>query len=323
MTSAWDGWSRAPLRAGLAIVAGLDLIGLAERLRALPPGGARHPLAPAWLLALGAQPLAVDGLVAAGLVALLLFAIGRAPLRAGGGALVLLAVLAETQAALAGGPQRNVFASGATLLGWLIGLGWGRGLGGAGANREDLAEAGAVATFAATYVAAGVSKLQARGLGWADPLTLQDLLLAQHRVSEHGIRAHLVAAFVGSPGLCRVLALATLAIELGACLMLLTPALRLALGTLLVAFHLQVWLLTGIWYAGNLRLLLLLCVPWPWPRMIRRLLARWPVPPGPPPRDPAVERRVAIAALSILAAAIGLAALSPVRDYTFWPGRAL
>lgn len=315
MRSPWDGLSRAPLRVGLAIVAAFDLLSLANQLRHEAPGPASHPLAPGWLLGLGGHAAFVWGAVALAMGALVAFAAARAPLRSGVLALAVLALFAESHAAIVGGPQRNVFASGAALLGWLCGLAWGRGLG--ATAREDLAEAGAIAAFAATYVAGGVSKLAARGLGWADALTLQDLLLAQQRVSAHGAGARLAAALVERPDLCRALALATLVIELSAFLMLVAPRPRAVVASLLAGFHLAVGLLTGIGYLGNLRLLMLLGLPWP------RLLERLPVPslppaPPPPPRDSVVERRVALAALVIVLAALGLAWQSPIRDYTAW-----
>src|SRR5262245_12825026 len=52
-SSAWDGRSRAPLRIGLAVAAGLDLHWLVGQLHAAAPSAATHPLAPGWLLALG------------------------------------------------------------------------------------------------------------------------------------------------------------------------------------------------------------------------------------------------------------------------------
>lgn len=316
MTSFWDGRARAPLRAGLAAAAALDLLELAAQLRVTHPSAASHPLAPALLLALGGHRAAIVLGAGVGLGALLCFAAGRAQLGAGALALGVLAFFAESQAALLGGPRRSVFAVGAMLLGWLAGLAWGRGLGG-GAAREDLAEAGAVATLAATYLAAATSKLMAQGLRWADASTLRALLLSQHRVSERGWSARLVAGLVEHPGLCRALALATLAIQLGAFLYLVSPGWRVVLGSLLLLFHLTVSELTGITYAANLALLTVFSFPWP-----QLLPPGWmPVLPDTPPRgrdprDPIVERRVLLAALSILVAAVGLAWLLPVRDYT-------
>jgi hypothetical protein len=302
MTSAWDGRSRAPLRAGLAVITGLDLAWLVGELRVAAASPA-PPGASALGLALSAHPWATGVGAAVIVSALAAFAFGRVPLGSAALALAVLALLAESHAALRGGPHHNVFAAGVVLLGWVIGLAWGRGLG--GPAREDLAEAGALATLAATYVAAAVSKLAARGLDWSDPLTLADLLLSQHRVSDHGLGASLVAAIVAHPAVCRALAVATLAIQLGAPFMLAGLRSRIVAGGALLGFHLTISRLVGIGYVGNMMLLALFCIPWP--RLFPRLLAGLPAAPPPPDPEPIVARRVAVAATAILVAAVGAA----------------
>src|SRR5579863_6482566 len=102
VTSFWDGRSRAPLRVGLAAAAALDLLDLAAQLRVTHPSAASHPLAPALLLALGGHRAAIAIGAAIGLAALLAFAAGRAQLWAGALALGVLALFAESQAALLG-----------------------------------------------------------------------------------------------------------------------------------------------------------------------------------------------------------------------------
>jgi hypothetical protein len=308
VTSFWDGRSRALLRLGLGLIAALELASLAGDLWSLHAGDRSHPFAPGWLLALGAHPVPIAILSLVGVAALLQFARGRAQLLAGALALVLLALFAESHAALVGGPRRDLFASGVALLGWSCGLAYGRGLGSDGA-REDLAEAGAVAMLVATYVAAAISKLAAEGLDWTDPSTLRALLLSQRRVTDHGLASGWANAIIDHPGLSRALAAATLAIQLGAFLYLYRPWLRVAWGSLLLAFHINVALLTGIHYSGNMKLLLLLSFPWP------RLL-RVPSAPLPARADPAVERRVFYAACALTAAALALAWLLPIRAYT-------
>jgi hypothetical protein len=299
MTSAWDGRSRAPLRAGLAVITAMDLAWLVGELRLAVISSAPRG-ASALMLAFRGHPWLTWVAAGAIVVALAAFALGRAPLVSAAVALAVFALLAEGHAALRGGPHHNVFAVGVVLLGWSIGLAWGRGLG--GRAREDLAEAGALATLAATYVAAACSKLAARGLDWSDPLTLADLLLSQHRVSNHGFGASLVAAIVAHPGVCRALAVATLAIQLGAPFMLAGPRMRVVAGGALLGFHLTISRLVGIGYVGNMMLLALFCIPWPW--LFPRLLPA--VPPTPEP-EPIVARRVAMAAMAILVGAVGAA----------------
>ena len=307
----WDGRSRAPLRVGLAVAAALDLISLAGHLQTSSGRGGALPLAPGWLIAVGTHAAAIWIVAALGAGALVCFALGRAPLRSAALALLALGLLAESDAVLMGGPRRHVFAVGAVLLGWSIGVAWGRGLG--GPEREDLAEAGALATLAATYFAAALSKLTARGLDWTDDLTLRDLLLSQRRVSDHGLFASLAATIVAHPGICRAMAVAALVVQLAAVLMLISRSLRVLVGGLLFAFHFQVWLLTGILYMGNLRLFALLCVPWTRLPLLADLLVGLPAPGSPPLPDTVVQRRVALGALAITAAVVGAAWLVPSR----------
>jgi hypothetical protein len=292
----------------LALIAATDLVSLVTDLWHTHAGGAVHPLAPRLLVALGGRPLPLLLLALVGLSALALLALGRRQIASGAAALAVLAVLAECQAALAGGPHRVYFAVGAVLLGWLGGLAWGRALS-RGAVREDLAEAGAIAVLAATYVGAAVSKLLAHGFSWADESTLRSVLLSQNRVTEHGLLARYATLVIEHPGLSQALALAALLIQLGAFLYLLSPALRVLMGTLLLSFHLNVALLTGINYRANFFLLLLFSYPWP---------RRWPTREAAPlpARDPVVERRVLIAASVIVVVLVALAWLLPLRAYT-------
>jgi hypothetical protein len=286
--SSWDGRSRALLRIGLALIAGSTLLTLASSLAKL---GVSAPI--------------LDAIVLTGLAAAALMALDRAPL---GGSLVLLgslALVAEWQTARLGAAHRRSFAVGATLLGWSIGVLWGRGLG--ARARDDLAEAGAVATLAATYVSAGMSKIFESGIDWANPGHLTGTILALHRVDATGVAAAWTAVVVSHPGVASALMAATLAIQLGAFAYVLHPTLRVIWGTLLIAFHHQVSLLTGIVYDGNVWLLLLFSYPW------ARLASAAPVP---APADPIVARRVLVAAIALTAAALALAWLLPIRAYT-------
>jgi len=161
--------------------------------------------------------------------------------------------------------------------------------------------------LAATYVSAGLSKLLAQGLSWTDPAHLSGTILSLHQVDDAGWRSACVRLVVGHPALARGLLAATLAIQLGAFAYPLHPTLRAVWGTLLIGFHTQVWLLTGIAYSENLWLLLLFSYPW------SRLAAKAPAPAA---VDPAVARRVLVAALVIAATCVALAWLLPIRAYT-------
>jgi hypothetical protein len=284
------------------VVAGLDVLTLAVQLSSLQASGASHPMAPRLLLALAGRPALLVALGALALVALVQLARGKAQLAWGTLALLLLALLAESHAALVGGPGRSTFASGGMLLGWLVGLLWGRALDGT-RRREDLAESAARAVLAATYVAAALSKLLAHGVRWADDTTLRAIVLSQHRVSDHGLLWRYTTWVVERPGVSQALAAATLAIQLSAVFLLSSSrSLRAASAALLLLFHLNVGLLTGIGYASNM--LLLVIVAYPWPRLPSEK------------RDPEVERRVLIAALGAVVVLLVLAWLTPLRGYT-------
>jgi hypothetical protein len=285
----WDERSRAPLRVGLAVVATSDLVSLGVDV------GHTRPLL-----------VAMD--VAIGIAALVAFATSRWPITSGAIALVAIGAVAEAQAALLGGPQRHVFASGAALAGWLAGLAWGRGLPRVG-EREDLAEAGAIGTLAATYVGAGTSKLLATGFSWADATTLRAVLLAQRRVTDHGFFTRLADYVVEHPSASRALAVATLLIQLGAFLYFVHPAVRIAWGALLLSFHVGVFALTGIGYRSNVALLLIFTFPWP--RLFRSIPSATAQ-----PRDAEVERRALVAAIAVAAVLVALAWLVPLRRFT-------
>jgi hypothetical protein len=309
MTSSWDGHSRAPLRVGLALRATLTLVALARAVAALRPGALSHPDAPAWLLGLGDNSLALGLVAAVGVAAALAFALDRAPLVGGALLLAALALLAEPQAAIGDGPRRAGFAAGAMLLGWLVGLAWGRALG--ARRREELAEAGAVATLAATYVWAAASKLLSEGLGWMRPATLTGTLLSLHRVDDASLASRALDALVRHPALASGLLVATLLAQLGAVALTLGPRWRAASATLLIGFHLAVRVFTGIDYGDNLTLLALFGYPW------AKLSSRWvPAAPLPPADSPLVARRVLVAALVLGATVLALAWLLPLRAYT-------
>jgi hypothetical protein len=304
----WDDRSRAPLRVALGIVLLQDLVLLAGTLWLARPSELSHPRAPAWLIGIAGRPLPIVALSLIALVAVVQLMRGRRTLACGALALVAMALMAESHAAVVGGPARNTFASGAVLLGWLGGLVWGRALG--DGDREDLAESGALALLAATYVGAALSKLMALGVAWIDDHTLRALLLTQNRVSDHGLLARYAMLVVEHPRLSQALAGATVVIQLGAVALVLSARLRLVSAALLLAFHVNVALLTGIYYSGNMLLLVAFGCPW----------ARWlGLRRGDAPehlRKPDVEHRVLIAGVAVVVVLIALAWLLPLRGYT-------
>lgn len=309
--------SRRHLRLGLALIAAVDLASVALQIADTLPGPRSHPLAPPWLLAPGGHLLLTAAIAIPGLLALLAFARAWHPLRSGALALLILALLNESHAALVHGPSRPYFFSGALLFAWLAGTALARLLHRREppslARDERHAEAAAIGVLAAIYVGAGLSKLLHSGVGWADARTLRAIILSHHRVDDTslaGSYAHFLAA---RPLLSQVFATLTLAIQLGAPLMLIGPRLRATWGLLLLGFHLQITLLTGIGYLQAKLLVPLFTLPWP--QLLARLRRRAL------PRDPTLlpapgtRRILALTALA-LALLTALLWLAPLRSYT-------
>ncbi|MBK9753563.1 MAG: hypothetical protein IPO88_08660 [Nannocystis sp.] len=309
--------SRRHLRLGLALVAAVDLLAVALQVASTGAGPRSHPLAPAWLLAPGGHSFLVAAVAIPGLLALLAFARAWHPLRSGALALATLCLLNESHAALIHGPSRPYFFSGALLLAWLAGTALARALHRGEprslARDERHAEAAALGVLAAIYVSAGLSKLLHSGVSWADQQTLRAIVLSHHRVADTslaGSYAHFIAA---RPLLSQVLATLTLVVQLGAPLMLVGPRLRAAWGLLLLGFHVQVTLLTGIGYLQAKLLVPLFTLPWP--ALLARLRRGGP-PPDPAPAVPTRARRVLTLAALALALLAAITWLSPLRQYT-------
>jgi hypothetical protein len=310
--SPWAGYSRRPLRAALAAVASVDAVGLAVTITTTGPGPLSHPDAPAFLIELGDYPAIVFPIAFLAVCASWALCRREGSLAAGGAALLLLALLCESHAALVGGPARSFFTGGAVLLGWIAGAGASRLMWrDRDARREDVCgEAGAVAVLAATYVAAGLSKLVHDGASWADDTTLRAIVLTHHRVDDTSIVGAYEDVVVESPALGFALAAATLVIQLGAVAYVLSPRLRMAWGVLLIGFHLHTLALLHLIYAENVALLLVFSFPWP------TLHGRRGEDPSLAVGDPARARGVAIIAVAAIATFAALVWLTPIRDYT-------
>ncbi len=103
--------------------------------------------------------------------------------------------------------------------------------GGNGADREQLAEAGAVGVLAALYVGSGVSKVLNGGIGWADQTTLRSTILAQQVLGGWRWVEAYRAAVIEHARLAQVLAAGALVIELGGFLLLVNRSLRVFWGS--------------------------------------------------------------------------------------------
>ena len=273
-SSAWDGHDRAPLRIGIAVIAGLELlveclqVGWQSRDPArFPPTGTLSE----WLGAIPGAALGIEAMILVGLVAL---ARDRRPVIAGLWVLLWGALLSEWQTQIFASPSRNAFFPGAAMLGWVLGQAWAhetadlRDEAAPRALREQLGEAGAVACIAAAYLGSCLSKLGAAGLGWADGDQIRALVLWQQPLASWEWLAAYREGILRVPALARAASFATLVIEGGALLLLFGPRLRLAWATLLVGLHLNIILLCTMPYLEPMALLGLLAVPWP--RLLRR-----------------------------------------------------
>ena len=314
-TSYFDGFSRGPLRVGLASVAAIDLVSTGVSLATTAAGPRSHPLAPAWLLSFGGAPVLVIALVALGLVGLAIFARGRHVVAGGALGLAMLALSNESLAAVWLGPSRSHFFAGALLIGWLAGFGHARASGRAHDDAEARAESAAIGVLVAIYLGAVTSKLLHAGPSWADATTLRGVLASHARVSGTGLGHALAELVIDHPSIGRGLALATLVVQAGSVALLVNRRARAGWSVLLFGFHVSVSLMTGIGYLGAKLLVPLFCLPWPlWTH------ARW----GFPPRvagvavepDRARETRSNRVALVVLVVLFLLALVLPIRKYT-------
>jgi hypothetical protein len=309
MRSPYDGLSRRPLRVGLAVVGAATVAFETSAFRAGRRGFGVARSSPAFLLWIGERPAVVAILALAGVAALFLFARRPAAILPGSIALLVMASLSESHTALSGGVSHFPFVGGAALLGWLLGLAYARGLRPrrAGAFDEALAEAGAVAMVAATYVCSGLAKLVKSGPAWADDTTLRATVLSLHRVDDTSVLGAYARLVVAHPGASRALAAASLIIETCAFLYVAHPRLRVLWGALLLGFHLNVLLLLGIPYVLAAATVLLFSFPWP----------RLAGPPAAAPElsvDPVAHRDVAVLTASLIALGVSVALLLPGRS---------
>jgi hypothetical protein len=315
--SPWDGASRAPLRAILGVMMAFDAVLCAIFLGSLHPSAFSHPHAPGWLLGIGANLPALVALAGVAVAASLWFARRPGAWVAGLIALVSVGVLVEAQGALLQGPMRFLFFSGATLLGWLFGLAFARwqkvDVTEGSRRTEALAEQGAVAALAAAYLGALVSKLVHSGLGWVIHGGLQADIAGQHVWGRSGILDALALFVLEHAWLAHLLAAFALLAQASAVLLPYSRRGRMVSGSLLLIFHLGVWLLMPIVFPQAM--VLIAAFAFPWPRWFARVRAT---------QKDAAANDVAIAAstpavaraLAVAAAFVAVAWLPSLREFT-------
>jgi hypothetical protein len=315
MATLYDGMSRAPLRVGVALVGCVDAIGLAVQIHRTAKSELSHPAAPRFLLALHEEPITLAAIVAVAISCFVAFARRRCSVTTGLLALLALAVLSESHAALVGGPARSFYVIGAVTLGWVFGLAYARGVSSGGlrraaANEERLAEIGAVGMFAATYVGAAASKLILGGTDWANSNHLRAIVASQHPVGDSSLLGIYANAVVNHGGLSEAFGLATLVVQFGAFMLLISPTTRKVWTLAILGFHLNVLLLVHILYAESVVIAVLF--GFPWPMLVARLRRRALLPSVEAPFAPASPRA---ARLTFALAVCGFGALAAIGSF--------
>lgn len=260
--SLFDTASRAPLRVGLALMTAVELVGQALDLHSQVVNSLYESGTGFLLNLIPPSAFVLAALSAVGLLGLVAFARDRRPITGGLVALACMALLSEWITERFGATPHNMFYPGGMLLGWIAGLWYARTAAG-GADREQLAEAGAVGVLAALYVGSGVSKVLHGGFGWADLTTLRSTILAQQGLGGWGWVEAYRSTVIENGRLAQVLAAGALGIELGGFLLLVNRSLRVFWGLLILGLHVNILLLCSIPYVEPMVLVPLFTLPWP------------------------------------------------------------
>lgn len=259
-------------RVGLGVLVAFDAVQLTARTIARSDlSTSKLPVAPIfrWL---GTSPAALVSLSLVGVATAALFVWSKRPILFGLLALGANRLLLEGFGAVDGIFDETSYHVGATTLGWIAGAAYAR------ATEDDepvSAGLGAAAGFAATYVCAGTSKLLDSGLSWADGDTIR-LMIRSHRPLGTSTWNDSLRSLVGdSAGLAMALSIGTIVVQLGAVFFPWTRRTRVVWGTLFLAFHVGIHLVSGsIFFLQAVMLALLFVLPWP--RIVARVRSKAP-----------------------------------------------
>ncbi len=267
--SVLEGRSRAPQRAGLALVFLWAHVADASSvwgMRHRVPFTARHQVLTQLF---PPSPVLLVATTAVFLLALGRFAQGRNTLPAGGLAVACTALVAQWGTELFGSPSRNLYIPSAVFFGWLCGVAYQRDVASrAGVTSTTLAaqevygEAGAMGVFAALYVGSAVSKLLAAGSAWVQPDILRFLILSQTGIVHGGWVAAYRDAIIEHPQAATFLSAVTLLIEGGAFMLLVGRRWRMAWCALIFLLHLNIIVLCTMPYLEPMGLAVVFGVPW-------------------------------------------------------------
>lgn len=193
----------------------------------------------------------------------------RASLAAGFVALAGLKIGGETFERVFMVHHQDFYQGGALLIGALIGESYARMLGvRAEGGRLQALEArrfgmtGALAMLAASYMAAGSSKVLTGGISWATSAALR-LMILSHSDVEGGLLATAIPNWAAaSPHLCLALEMGTLVVQLGAFMLIVGPRARRLWASLIVAFHLGIYLTSHILFVTPMLFAAVVAFPW-------------------------------------------------------------
>ncbi len=256
-------------RVGLALALAIDLalVTLLTVGAVLESPERLTSLGPPWS-AIGYTPVLL-GVAALGLAAISRFGRGPGRLLTLLGALLANGTVYTAASRLSDSPPEWTLFGVVAAFGWVCGLLAARALGyraadGPAAARaaERLAGAAACATLAAAYVKSGLYKVDFSGLGWVDGTTLRAAIAMHIDADPSSLRFAIADFFLHQPTLTRLMSGLGLVAELGAFLFLIGPRLRAVWGTLIIGFHLSVFVAAPILFPGPIVLFAFISYPW-------------------------------------------------------------
>lgn len=305
------------MRTGVAAVSVFDVATLLVRTL-FPNGRPARPDPPQPFLFLGQHAWTLVPLALVTIFAIARFARARDPVRWGLIALALRAVVAECNVAVTGQIAAEWHVSGLCLGGWIAGVAYAQYAHDASARGDDpvsrrFAEAGVTTGVVAMYVAAGVSKVLRAGFAWSRPEMIWHVAYASIRVDGDDVRSRLALALIEHPWLARASSTATLVVETGAFMMLVSRRWRQAVCLALIAMHMSFYAFVRLSAPQTVAMCLLLAFDW------QAILARRRGEAVEPLADPPLDAARARSLLSTLALAwVALTLLAwalPIRDY--------
>ena len=194
----------------------------------------------------------------------------RASLAAGFVALAGMKICGETFERVFLVHHQDFYQGGALLMGAVLGEAYAHLAGvSAGRGAAERLEArrfgmtGALGMLAASYMAAGASKVLTGGIGWATSSTLRLMILSHGPVEGSDLSLAIPHWVAANPYVCLLLEVGTLIIQLGAFMLVVGPRARRLWAVLIVAFHLGIYVTSYILFLTPMLFALVVAIPWP------------------------------------------------------------